>query len=106
MFSESALMRYRLQVELRWVQALFATPLLVRMEGNVAEQANAVFDAILENFSIEDAMAIKEIERTTNHDVKAVEYFLKKKVRSFPLDFVEFLLISVRLFYFIFGGFI
>ena len=44
------------------------------------DTSNALLDQIVAEFSVEDAMRIKEIERTTNHDVKAVEYFLKEKV--------------------------
>lgn len=76
-FSEYALMKYRVLVEVEYFLYLadkkfFSIPLAVR---------NGLRD-VAENFSLEDAEAIKEIERTTNHDVKAVEYFLKRKLDS------------------------
>lgn len=78
-FSEFGLLKFRVQVEVRWLQKLAAC-------GEIAEvppfdaDANAYLDGIVAEFSEEDAQRIKAIERTTNHDVKAVEYFLKEKV--------------------------
>ncbi|MFI8025405.1 adenylosuccinate lyase, partial [Acinetobacter baumannii] len=66
-------------VEVRWLQALSNRPEIVEVAPFSAE-TNAALDAIVSNFSEEDANRIKEIERTTNHDVKAVEYFLKEKI--------------------------
>lgn len=83
MFSEFGLIKYRSLVEVRWLQALAA-------EGNIAEVpafsegASSALDAIIENFSVADAEAVKKIEATTNHDVKAVEYFLKQASESTP----------------------
>ncbi len=80
-FSEFGLIKYRSLVEVRWLQAL-------AKEDNIAEvpmfsdAANTQLDAIIENFSVEDAEAVKTIESTTNHDVKAVEYFLKQSSES------------------------
>ncbi|WP_100657066.1 adenylosuccinate lyase [Alteromonas flava] len=82
-FSEFGLLKYRVIVEVRWLQ------LLSTLEG-IAEvpefsaQANAHLNAIVDNFSVSHAERIKEIEKTTNHDVKAVEYFLKEQVESVP----------------------
>ncbi|AEG01431.1 adenylosuccinate lyase [Methylomonas methanica] len=78
-FSEYGLIRYRVEVEVRWLQALAAEARIVEVPALSAE-ANAVLDGIVTNFSEADARAVKDIEKTTNHDVKAVEYFLKKKI--------------------------
>ncbi|MGQ1623548.1 adenylosuccinate lyase [Acinetobacter baumannii] len=77
--SEFGLIHARVTVEVRWLQALSNRPEIVEVAPFSAE-TNAVLDAIVSNFSEEDANRIKEIERTTNHDVKAVEYFLKEKI--------------------------
>jgi len=80
-FSEFGLIKYRSLVEVRWLQALSA-------ERNIAEvpafssQANAALNAIIDNFCVTDAETVKRIEATTNHDVKAVEYFLKQSSES------------------------
>ncbi|WP_070963035.1 adenylosuccinate lyase [Vibrio sonorensis] len=78
-FSEYGLLKYRTIVEIRWLQKLAATAEIAEVPAFSAE-ANAYLDELAANFSEEDANRIKEIERTTNHDVKAVEYFLKEKV--------------------------
>ncbi|MGF1910638.1 adenylosuccinate lyase [Vibrio kasasachensis] len=80
-FSEYGLLKYRTIVEIRWLQKLAATAEIAEVPAFSAE-ANAFLDALAANFSEEDASRIKEIERTTNHDVKAVEYFLKEKVAT------------------------
>lgn len=78
-FSEFGLIKYRVTVEVRWLQKLAATAEIVEVPAFSA-QANALLDAIVADFSEADAQAIKNIEATTNHDVKAVEYFLKEKI--------------------------
>jgi len=93
-FSEFALIRYRVIVEVRWLQQLTAHPGISEAPALSAE-ANAALEDIIASFSIEDAMRVKEIEGTTNHDVKAVEYFLKEKVASrsdlaAQMEFVHF----------------
>ncbi|PRO03415.1 adenylosuccinate lyase [Acinetobacter baumannii] len=77
--SEFGLIHARVTVEVRWLQALSNRPEIVEVAPFSAE-TNAALDAIVSNFSEEDANRIKEIERATNHDVKAVEYFLKEKI--------------------------
>ncbi|HEO1804299.1 adenylosuccinate lyase [Acinetobacter baumannii] len=77
--SEFGLIHARVTVEVRWLQALSNRPEIGEVAPFSAE-TNAALDAIVSNFSEEDANRIKEIERTTNHDVKAVEYFLKEKI--------------------------
>ncbi len=78
-FSEFGLIKYRVTVEVRWLQKLAATSEINEVPAFSAE-ASAQLDAIVDNFSEEDALRVKTIEATTNHDVKAVEYFLKEKV--------------------------
>ncbi len=80
-FSEYGLLKYRVEVEVRWLQMLSSNPQIEEVPG-FSDSSNALLDAIVANFSVDDAMRIKEIERTTNHDVKAVEYFLKEKVAN------------------------
>ncbi|SMY35770.1 Adenylosuccinate lyase [Photobacterium malacitanum] len=82
-FSEFGLLKYRTIVEIRWLQKLAATDAIVEVPAFSAE-ANAFLDRIATEFSEQDALRIKTIERTTNHDVKAVEYFLKEKVAEVP----------------------
>lgn len=82
-FSEFGLLKYRTIVEIRWLQKMAATDAIVEVPAFSAE-ANAYLDRIAAEFSEEDAQRIKTIERTTNHDVKAVEYFLKEKVADVP----------------------
>jgi len=78
-FSEFGLIRHRVLVEVRWLQALAAHPDITEV-GTLSEHANGILNGIAEKFSEEDAQRVKNIERTTNHDVKAVEYFLKEKI--------------------------
>lgn len=82
-FSEYGLLKYRTVVEVRWLQKLAATQSIAEV-ATLSAEANQFLDNIAANFSEEDAMRIKDIERTTNHDVKAVEYFLKEKVAELP----------------------
>ncbi|WP_335994992.1 adenylosuccinate lyase [Acinetobacter pittii] len=77
--SEFGLIHARVTVEVRWLQALSNRPEIVEV-APFSNETNAALDSIVSNFSEEDANRIKEIERTTNHDVKAVEYFLKEKI--------------------------
>ena len=95
-FSEYALIRYRVFVEIQYFIALcqYGLPQLASFEEDKIDELNAVF----ENFSIADAEQIKSIERITNHDVKAVEYFLKERFDALELagfrEFVHFGLTS------------
>lgn len=82
-FSEFGLLKYRVQVEVRWLQKLASANEIAEVPA-FSEQANALLDAIVNEFSEADAQRIKTIESTTNHDVKAVEYFLKEKVADNP----------------------
>ncbi|EER46539.1 adenylosuccinate lyase [Actinobacillus minor] len=82
-FSEFGLLKFRVTVEVRWLQKLAAHAQINEVPA-FSEKANDYLNSIVENFSIEDANRIKTIERTTNHDVKAVEYFLKEKCEALP----------------------
>lgn len=79
--SEFGLIHARVTVEVRWLQALANHPEITEVPA-FSSETNAALDAIVSNFSEDDANRIKEIERTTNHDVKAVEYFLKEKIAN------------------------
>ena len=76
-FSEYALMKYRVQVEVEYFISLCELPLpqLVGFDASLFEQLRAIY----KNFSMEDAQRVKDIESITNHDVKAIEYFIKEK---------------------------
>jgi adenylosuccinate lyase len=95
-FSEEALIKYRVLVEVEYFIALCELP-LPQLAGINPEQY-AALRAIYKNFSTADALAIKEIEKTTNHDVKAVEYFIKKAFDDLNLsaykEFIHFGLTS------------
>lgn len=89
-FSEYALIRYRVLVEVEYFIALCEIPLkqLEQVPTDVFPKLRSVY----QNFTEADAQRIKEIEKTTNHDVKAVEYFLKEKFDAYRLDqFKEFI---------------
>lgn len=95
-FSEFALIRYRVQVEIEYFIALCELPLpqLKPVSSDVFPQLRAVYL----DFSLEDAQAVKDIEKVTNHDVKAVEYFIKEKFDLLQLsaykEFIHFGLTS------------
>lgn len=77
--SEFGLIHARVTVEIRWLQALANHPQMIEIQP-FSSDTNQRLDEIIQNFSEENALRIKEIERTTNHDVKAVEYFLKEQI--------------------------
>ncbi len=78
-FSEYGLIRHRILVEIRWLQALADEPGIAEVPP-LSDHARHLLDGIFDGFSEEDAQRVKNIERTTNHDVKAVEYFLKERI--------------------------
>ena len=89
-FSEFALIRYRVFVEIQYFIAL-CNHHLPQLDGFSEEKIEAL-DLVFEQFSLADAERIKEIERTTNHDVKAVEYFLREKFDALGIaQFKEFI---------------
>ena len=84
-FSEYGLIKRRVLVECKWLEALTAAKEIKEAKRLTSDERKALM-AIAEGFSLEDAKRVKEIERTTNHDVKAVEYFLKEKVAQTSLE--------------------
>ena len=98
-FSEYGLIRARVKVEIEWLLALAAEPGITEL-APFSAAAQARLRALAEGFSVADAARVKAIERTTNHDVKAVEYFIKERLKDDPgelagelgpaLEFVHF----------------
>ncbi|RUO78135.1 adenylosuccinate lyase [Idiomarina seosinensis] len=82
-FSEYGLIKFRVIVEVRWLQRL-AQEQSIQEVPSLSQEANAILDDIVDNFGVADAERVKHIESTTNHDVKAVEYLLKEKVADHP----------------------
>ena len=93
-FSESALIRYRLKIEIEWLKALAAEPAIVELKPFSAKTV-AALDKLVDKFSGRDAAAIKTIEARTNHDVKAIEYWMKDRLAGNKeversLEFIHF----------------
>lgn len=82
-FSEFGLLKYRIQVEVRWLQKL-AVCTDIQEVPTFSAEAKAYLEKIVTSFNENDAIQIKQIEQTTNHDVKSVEYFLKRKMAAMP----------------------
>ncbi|MCC5797465.1 MAG: adenylosuccinate lyase [Methylophaga sp.] len=80
-FSEYGLLRARVEVELRWLH-LLGNNAAISEVPKLSAEAEKFLDKMVNEFSVEDAQTIKDIERTTNHDVKAVEYFIKDKFKA------------------------
>ena len=92
-FSEYALIRYRIRVEIEYFIALCELPLpqLADFDHSLYEPLRDIY----RNFTVEDAQRVKDIEKVTNHDVKAVEYFIKEKIDTLPFkEFIHFGLTS------------
>ena len=93
-FSEFGLIMARVHVEVEWLLALAAEPGIVELKP-FSDTASAKLRALASGFSVDDTARVKAIERTTNHDVKAVEYFIKEKLKDdaefgAALEFVHF----------------
>ena len=93
-FSEYGLIKARVKVEVEWLLALAAEPGIAEL-ADFSDAAKQRLRGLASGFSVADAARVKEIERTTNHDVKAVEYFIKEKLKSDAelgpaLEFVHF----------------
>jgi len=84
-FSEYGLVKRRVQVECAWLEALCDAKAIRECRALTAAERKAL-RALADGFSVADACRVKEIEQTTNHDVKAVEYFLKEKVKGTSLE--------------------
>ena len=83
LFSEYGLMRQRVRVEVAWLMALADTPEILEIKP-LSDESRAWLYKLVENFDLPAAARIKGIETTTNHDVKAVEYYLKESVHGNP----------------------
>ena len=93
-FSEFGLIRFRVLVEVRWLQCLSDEPAVPELEPLTSVMKD-VLNHIIDDFSIDDAERVKKIEATTNHDVKAVEYFIRERLGDGPetqalKDFLHF----------------
>ena len=93
-FSEYGLIRYRVLVEVRWLQCLADEPSVAELQP-LSTIMKQVLNGIVDDFSLDDAERVKAIEATTNHDVKAVEYFIREKLGNGPeteplKDFLHF----------------
>lgn len=93
-YSEFGLIRFRVQIEIEWLKALAAHAEIAEV-GPFTAATITQLDTLNANFSEADAQAIKTIERTTNHDVKAIEYWLRDQLKSNPetagvLEFIHF----------------
>jgi adenylosuccinate lyase len=82
-FSEQALIRNRVKVEVHWLQLLASQEAIPEVPP-LSQDARQVLVDLVENFDTADGDAVKRIEQTTNHDVKAVEYFIKDRIKDFP----------------------
>ncbi len=80
-FSEFGLIKARVEVEVRWLQKLASHPQITEVPA-LSDAANAVLNQLVDNFGETEANRVKEIERTTNHDVKAVEYLIKERIQD------------------------
>jgi adenylosuccinate lyase len=97
-YSEYGLIRYRLIVEIRWLQALAAEPRITGI-GPFPDAINAFLEQVISDFNMAQAEQVKAIEATIHHDVKAVEYYLRNKISSFDKlvaagEFIHFALTS------------
>lgn len=93
-FSEYGLIRFRVMVEVRWIQCLADAPGIEEV-GPISSAMKDVLNRIVDDFSLDDAERVKNIEATTNHDVKAVEYFIRERLGDGPetqplKDFLHF----------------
>jgi adenylosuccinate lyase len=92
-FSEAALIRYRLRVEIEWYLSLAANPRIDSVPAMDAKQIDRL-RALDSGFTVADARRVKQLEAETNHDVKALEYFLKERIAqidtSLPLEMIHF----------------
>ncbi len=92
-FSEFGLIKRRILVECTWLEALCDAPEIAACPA-LSDEERAALKAIAEGVSLDDARRVKEIEKTTNHDVKAIEYFLKEKIAGTSLagrtEFIHF----------------
>jgi len=84
-FSEAALFRHRIAIEVRWLLALAGEPALAEIKP-FSKDTNRELERVVAEFTEEDAAQVKAIEAETNHDVKAIEYWLKRRLAGNPED--------------------
>jgi adenylosuccinate lyase len=82
-FSEYGLFYFRVLIEIRWLQMLANQPQIKEI-GPFSAKTQQQLDALIKDFNYSDAQHIKTLEATTNHDIKAIEYFLKEKIKPYP----------------------
>ena len=92
-FSESALIKYRIQVEIEYLISLSKEKKIPELKPFNEKEEKRLRNIYL-NFSVDDALDVKSIEKTTNHDVKAIEYFLQKKIKKSIHPWIHFCLTS------------
>ena len=84
-FSEYGLIKYRVQVEIEWLKALCAEAKIPEARS-LTDAEIATLDAIVTGLDVSEAQKVKDIEKVTNHDVKAVEYYIKDKIAGSSLE--------------------
>jgi len=85
-FSEYALIKFRVLIEVKWLIQLFGSDAVLKDKEQLTKAEEAQLDNLFEKFSEADALRVKEIENTTKHDVKAVEYFIREKITGTALE--------------------
>lgn len=93
-FSEFGFLKYRINVEIQWFKKIISMSNILKIEC-INYKETYLLDDIVKNFNEKDAISIKNIEKTTNHDIKSLEYFLKNKISklnifSSILEFIHF----------------
>lgn len=85
-FSEYGFLKFRVKIEIRWLQQLSCIPDIIELP-QFNDSTNNILNNIIKDFNYNDALEIKYIEKTTQHDIKAIEYFLKKKISCKLYDY-------------------
>ena len=80
-FSEYAYIKYRVIVEIKWLEKILNTKEIAQFKGNLS-----VLEDIISNFNLEECERVKELEATTNHDVKAIEYYIREKIKGTEVE--------------------
>ncbi|WDP85984.1 MAG: adenylosuccinate lyase [Desulfobacter sp.] len=88
-FSEFGLIRHRVKVEIEWLEFIITDLKLNQIQGQNQDLDLSLLKGIVDRFSVEDALRVKQIEAKTNHDVKAVEYFIKEKMETAGLSSIK-----------------
>ena len=80
-FSEYAYIKYRVIVEIKWLEKILNTKEIAQFKGNLS-----ILEDIISNFNLEECERVKELEATTNHDVKAIEYYIREKIKGTEVE--------------------